>query len=77
MTAEPITKDEVRALFNLWNGALATLDPKKVANLYSKKGVLLPTVSDIPRTDYPGIEVHYVQMSFLLALQSTHPNYTW
>jgi len=53
--AEPITETEVRSLFNLWNDALATKDPVKVANRYSKSGVLLPTVSDIPRTDYPGI----------------------
>ncbi|EJK63742.1 hypothetical protein THAOC_15581 [Thalassiosira oceanica] len=59
VTAEPITKDEVRDLFQLWNGALATLDPKKVADRYAKRGVLLPTVSDIPRTDYPGIEDYF------------------
>jgi len=53
--AEPITKEEVRSLFGLWNNALATKDPKKVADRYSKQGVLLPTVSDVPRTDYPGI----------------------
>lgn len=52
---EPITKDEIRSLFGLWNDALATEDPKKVADRYSKRGVLLPTVSDIPRTDYPKI----------------------
>jgi len=55
VAGEPITKDEVRDLFQLWNGALATKDPEKVAARYSKKGVLLPTVSDTPRTDYPGI----------------------
>jgi len=55
VTAEPITKEEVQGLFGLWNDALATLDPKQVANRYSKEGVLLPTVSDTPRTDYPGI----------------------
>ena len=55
VTAEPITEKEVRGLFNLWNDALATKDPEKVANRYSKAGVLLPTVSDVPRTDYPGI----------------------
>jgi len=53
--AEPITDGEVRSLFGLWNDALATLEPKKVAARYSKKAVLLPTVSDVPRTDYPGI----------------------
>ncbi|KAL7476246.1 hypothetical protein ACHAW6_002125, partial [Cyclotella cf. meneghiniana] len=55
VTAQPITKDEVRGLFNLWNNALATKDPVKVANRYSKSAVLLPTVSDIPRTDFPGL----------------------
>lgn len=45
-----ITDDEVRDLFHLWNDALATLEPKKVADRYAKKGVLLPTVSDVPRT---------------------------
>jgi len=59
VTAEPITKDEVRGLFSLWNNALATKDPKKVADRYSKAGVLLPTVSDVPRTDYPGIEDYF------------------
>merc|ERR1712228_194797 len=53
--AEPITDKEVRGLFNLWNDALATLEPTKVADRYSKNAVLLPTVSDVPRTDYPGI----------------------
>jgi len=52
---EPISKEEVRSLFNLWNDALATLDPKNVADRYSSNAVLLPTVSDVPRTDYPGI----------------------
>merc|ERR1711966_54876 len=54
VTAEPITKDEVRDLFQLWNGALASKDPEKVADCYSKDSVLLPTVSDVPRNDYPG-----------------------
>jgi len=47
-----ITEDEVRSLFSLWNDALATDDPREVADRYSRKGVLLPTVSDTPRTDY-------------------------
>jgi hypothetical protein len=55
VTAEPITEAEVRGLFDLWNGALATKDPVNVAKRYSKAGVLLPTVSDVPRTDFPGI----------------------
>ena len=39
-----ITEDEVRSLFSLWNNALATLDPVKVAKRYAKQGVLLPWV---------------------------------
>ena len=57
---KPITQDEVRDLFGLWNDALATGDPKKVAGRYAKEGVLLPTVSDVPRTDYAGIEDYFV-----------------
>lgn len=48
--AQPITEDEVRDLFQLWNNALATEDPDAVAKRYSKDAVLLPTVSDVPRT---------------------------
>ena len=55
VVGEPITTEEVQGLFNLWNDALATLDPSKVASRYSKNAVLLPTVSDIPRTDNDGI----------------------
>ena len=57
---KPITEDEVRGLFNLWNNALATLDPKAVALRYAKKGVLLPTVSDTPRTNFAEIEDYFV-----------------
>jgi hypothetical protein len=61
VSTEPITEKEVRGLFNLWNDALATLDPKRVAARYAKRGVLLPTVSDVPRTDYPGIEDYFTK----------------
>ena len=54
VTAEPITEKEVRGLFNLWNDALASKSPEKVAARYSKESVLLPTVSDVPRNDYLG-----------------------
>ncbi|KAL3936707.1 MAG: hypothetical protein SGARI_002441, partial [Bacillariaceae sp.] len=38
-----LSQEEVRSLFGLWNDALATLDPKKVAARYAKKSILLPT----------------------------------
>ncbi|GMH35021.1 hypothetical protein BSKO_02882 [Bryopsis sp. KO-2023] len=58
-TRKAITKNEVRGLFQLWNNALA-LDPDAVAQRYSKNAVLLPTVSDVPRTDYEGIKDYFV-----------------
>lgn len=64
VTAGPvsITNEEVRGLFNLWNDALATLDPDQVASRYSTKTdpCLLPTVSDVPRTDYDSIKSYFV-----------------
>jgi uncharacterized protein (TIGR02246 family) len=50
--SKDISKDEVKDLFYLWNDALATLDSDAVAMRYAKESVLLPTVSDTPRTDY-------------------------
>jgi uncharacterized protein (TIGR02246 family) len=57
-----ITESEVKDLFQVWNKALATLDPDQVAACYSKKTApcLLPTVSDIPRTDYASIKAYFV-----------------
>merc|ERR1712032_470651 len=58
----PITEQEVRELFHLWNDALATLDPDKVADRYSTSTppCLLPTVSDVPRTDRESIRKYFV-----------------
>ena len=56
-----ITKDEVRALFSLWNNALATGDSRIVASRYAVKtgAVLLPTVSDVPRNDFASIKDYF------------------
>ena len=56
-----ITKDEVRALFSLWNNALATGDSRLVAIRYAVKtgAVLLPTVSDVPRSDFDSIKDYF------------------
>ena len=56
---ERITVDQVRNLFYLWNDALDTLDSDCVARRYSKNAVLLPTVSDKPRTDYDSIKDYF------------------
>ena len=56
-----ISPKQVRALFSLWNNALATGDSRLVASRYATKSgaVLLPTVSDTPRTDYAGIKDYF------------------
>ncbi|SDO54549.1 conserved hypothetical protein [Streptomyces sp. cf386] len=45
------TKKQVLGLFDQWNAALQTGDSKKVADLYAKDAVLLPTVSNNVRSD--------------------------
>lgn len=58
-TADPRLSGEtvkmVLGLFDKWNAALASEDPKKVADLYAPNGVLLPTVSNSVRSDYSGL----------------------
>lgn len=49
------TKAQVTKQFDNWNAALRTGDPEKVADLYAKDAVLLPTVSNKVRTDRAGI----------------------
>jgi uncharacterized protein (TIGR02246 family) len=50
-SARMATEAQVLGLFDQWNAALRTGDPQKVADLYAKDAVLLPTVSDNVRTD--------------------------
>lgn len=59
------TTDEkqVAALFDRWNDSLRTLDPDKVVANYATDGVLLPTVSNTPRTNPSQIRDYFV--SFL------------
>jgi uncharacterized protein (TIGR02246 family) len=56
---QKITKEQAKDLFYLWNDALATLDSDAVAMRYAKNAVLLPTVSDTPRTDYDSIKNYF------------------
>ena len=55
-----MNKDEILALFDNWNNALKTGDPKKVAALYSKEAILLPTVSNQVRHNHEEIEDYFV-----------------
>ena len=49
------TKKQIASLFDTWNAALRTGDADKVADLYAKDAVLLPTLSNEVRTDRAGI----------------------
>jgi uncharacterized protein (TIGR02246 family) len=54
----------VKGLFTRWNNSLQTLDPKKVVENYADDGVLLPTVSNTPRTNHAMMENYFEE--FLL-----------
>jgi uncharacterized protein (TIGR02246 family) len=60
MTCAPVTQQEVAALFDRWNASLGTHDANKVAANYAPDAVLLPTVSNQPRTDNAGIKDYFV-----------------
>lgn len=45
------TQQEIAALFPVWDAALATGDPEKVADLYAPDAILLPTMSNNVRTN--------------------------
>ena len=51
---------EIAALFDRWNASLATLDPDKMTALYAPAAVLLPTVSNKPRTNHEEICDYFV-----------------
>ncbi len=55
-----MTANEITALFDEWNNALQTGDPKKVAALYETNGILLPTVSNKVRHNPEEIEDYFV-----------------
>lgn len=57
--AQVLDEQEARDLFHLWNDALATGDPHEVAARYSKDAILLPTVSDVPRTNKESITEYF------------------
>ncbi|MDO9095872.1 MAG: DUF4440 domain-containing protein [Rubrivivax sp.] len=48
-SCRPISEAEVAVLFERWNRALATGDPRQVVALYAERSILLPTLSNQPR----------------------------
>lgn len=51
---------EIIALFDEWNNALQTGEPKNVAALYEGNAILLPTVSNKVRHNHEEIEDYFV-----------------
>lgn len=51
---------EIIALFDQWNNALQTGDPKAVTALYDPAAILLPTVSNQVRHNHEEIEDYFV-----------------
>ena len=61
-----VSKEQVAALFDRWNASLLTKNPDEVVKNYAPDAVLLPTVSNKPRTTPEGIRdyfEHFVQKS--------------
>ena len=56
-----VSDAQVEGLFTKFNAAWATKDPAKVTALFSKDAVLLPTVSNTPRTTPEGINDYFVK----------------
>lgn len=51
---------DITSLFENWNQALQTGDPKQVAALYETDAILLPTVSNKVRHNHEEIEDYFV-----------------
>lgn len=58
-----MSNNEITALFDEWNAALQTRDPKQVAALYETNGILLPTLSNQVRHNHDEIEDYFVNFT--------------
>ena len=59
-TCAPTSTQEIAALFDHWNAALVALDLDKVVALYAPEAVLLPTLSNKPRSNHEEIRDYFV-----------------
>jgi uncharacterized protein (TIGR02246 family) len=56
-----MNRTEIASLFEIWNSAIQTGDPKKVTDLYRSDAILLPTISNKVRHNHQEIEDYFVQ----------------
>lgn len=54
-----MTKSQVEEVFEMWNQALQSGDPRKVAELYAETPVFLPTLSSRVCTDRDQVEAYF------------------
>jgi len=59
MSCEQVTQAQIEAQFDRFNRAWATKSPDTVTSLFARNAVLLPTVSNQPRTDAAGIRDYF------------------
>lgn len=59
-SCKAVDEKTIAGLFDRWNQSLATLDPDQVTANYSPDGVLLPTVSNMMRTNHAEIRSYFV-----------------
>ncbi len=52
---------EIEGLFSEWNKALVSGDPDKVVRLYATNAILLPTLSNAPRTNHAEIRDYFAK----------------
>ena len=55
-----MTENNIPSLFEDWNSALQTGDPKQVAALYETDAILLPTISNKVRHNHEELEDYFV-----------------
>ena len=55
-----MTENNIPSLFEDWNSALQTGDPKQVAALYEDNAILLPTISNKVRHNHEELEDYFV-----------------
>ena len=60
LKCEPVTQNQIIALFDRWNASLKTKNPDEVVKNYAPDAVLLPTVSNKPRTNPREIRDYFV-----------------
>jgi len=54
-----VSNQEIVALFDEWNAALQTGEPKNVVDLYEADAILLPTISNKVRHNHREIEDYF------------------